>query len=121
MPGIYQQLVVWQRAMEVTVDLYRITASFPNIERYGLTAQMRRASVSVASNIAEGQGRRTRNDILHFLGQARGSLLEVETQMTIALKLGFLDQATFARLGESVDEIGRMLWGLMRSKTANRP
>jgi four helix bundle protein len=71
---------VWQKAKAMAVDVYRVSESFPKAEMYGLTSQVRRAAVSVASNIAEGQGRLTKGEFTHFLGQARGSLLELETQ-----------------------------------------
>ena len=86
----YRELLVWQKAKALAVQTYNATANFPKTETYGLTSQIRRASVSVASNIAEGQGRLTPGEFQHFLGQARGSLLEAETQLAIALDLGFL-------------------------------
>jgi four helix bundle protein len=78
---------VWQKARVFATEIYRITEPFPKNEIFGLTSQLRRAAVSVASNIAEGQGRLTRGEFCHFLGQARGSLLEVETQLSISLDL----------------------------------
>ena len=75
----YQDLIAWQKAKSFASEVYRVTEPFPKSETYGLTSQVRRAAVSVASNIAEGQGRLTRGEFGHFLGQARGSLLEVET------------------------------------------
>jgi four helix bundle protein len=86
----YRELLVWQKAKVFAVNIYRTTEQFPKNETYGLTSQIRRASVSVASNIAEGQGRLTAGEFLHFLGQARGSLLEVDTQLAIALDLDYL-------------------------------
>ncbi len=80
----YRELFVWQRARALAAQAYTITEQFPVAERYGLTSQIRRAAVSVASNIAEGQGRLTSGEFQHFLGQARGSLLEMETQLAIA-------------------------------------
>lgn len=77
----FRNLVVWQRAIEMTVQIYKLTSEFPNSERYGLVSQLRRASVSVASNIAEGYGRSSRGEYLLFLGHARGSNSEVETQL----------------------------------------
>jgi four helix bundle protein len=82
----YRELLVWQKAKSLAVHTYDATANFPTTEMYGLTSQIRRASVSVASNIAEGQGRLTPGDFRHFLGQARGSLLEAETQLAIGQK-----------------------------------
>jgi four helix bundle protein len=86
----YRELLVWQKAKALAVHTYAATADFPRCETYGITSQIRRASVSVASNIAEGQGRLTPGEFRHFLGQARGSLLEAETQLAIALDLGIL-------------------------------
>jgi four helix bundle protein len=80
---------VWQRAIQLTVAIYKLTASFPESERFGLTNQLRRASVSVASNIAEGYGRSTSGEYIQFLGDARGSNCEVQTQLVISAALGF--------------------------------
>jgi four helix bundle protein len=85
----FKDLVVWQRAVQLTVQVYKLTASFPASEQFGLTNQLRRASVSVASNIAEGYGRTTKGEYLQFLGHARGSKCEVETQLIISAALGF--------------------------------
>jgi four helix bundle protein len=93
----YRELLVWQKAKTLAVHTYQATANFPRAETYGLTSQIRRASVSVVSNIAEGQGRLTAGEFRHFLGQARGSLPEAETQMAIALDLGFVGQETYAK------------------------
>jgi four helix bundle protein len=86
----YRELFVWQKAKALAVRVYRETEHFPNREAYGLTSQMRRSAVSIASNIAEGQGRLTRGEFRHFLGIARGSLLELETQLAIAVDLEYL-------------------------------
>ena len=86
----YRELLVWQKAKALAVHIYQATEQFPRNETYGLTSQIRRAAVSVASNIAEGQGRLTLGEFLHFLGQARGSLLELDTQVAIALDLEYL-------------------------------
>jgi four helix bundle protein len=90
----YRELLVWQKAKALAVQTYKATTDFPRTETYGLTSQIRRASVSVVSNIAEGQGRLTPGEFQHFLGQARGSLLEAETQLAIALDLGFVGRET---------------------------
>ena len=94
----YRELLVWQKAKTLAVHTYKATANFPKSETYGLTSQIRRASVSVVSNIAEGQGRLTPGEFRHFLGQARGSLLEAETQLAIALDLGFLERSAYDAL-----------------------
>ena len=88
--GTYEDLKVWRRAMDLVLSIYRCTAAFPKREVYGLTSQMRRSAVSVPSNIAEGKGRHSRKELLQFLFHARGSLLELRTQVTIARELGFL-------------------------------
>jgi four helix bundle protein len=85
----YRDLKVWQRAIELSVALYRLTVGFPREETYGLSAQLRRAGVSIASNIAEGWGRASSGEYKHFLGMARGSNFEVQTQLVIARSLGF--------------------------------
>jgi four helix bundle protein len=86
----YRDLEVWQKAMELVTAIYQATRTFPAHEQYGLTNQLRRAAVSIPSNIAEGQGRRTTQEFLHRLAIARGSLAEVDTQIEIALRLGYL-------------------------------
>lgn len=111
----YQDLVVWQKARKFAGEVYRTTELFPKGEIYGLTSQLRRAAVSVASNIAEGQGRLTRGEFRHFLGQSRGSLLELETQLAIALDLQFLSVDEHRRLTELSSELSRLLNGLILS------
>jgi four helix bundle protein len=101
--------------VELVTHVYGLTKSFPDDERYGLTAQLRRAAVSVASNIAEGQGRFSRGEFKQFLGHARGSLLEIETQMTIATNLGYLDSRQSEVVFELSSEVGRILNGLISS------
>ena len=85
----YRDLLVWQRSIQMTIAIYRLTVSFPKEEQYGLTSQLRRAAVSVASNIAEGYGRGTRGEYKQFLGMARGSNYEVQTQLVITRELGY--------------------------------
>lgn len=111
----YRDLVVWQRAIDLSKEVYRLTGGMPESERYGLCAQLRRASVSIASNIAEGQGRATRGEFRHFLGVARGSLYEVDTQLVIALELGYTTNNEVAGTLALVEEVGKMLNALMRS------
>jgi four helix bundle protein len=86
----YRELIAWQKAIDVVAEVYRLTKNFPKDEMYGLTNQIRRAAVSVPSNIAEGQGRLSRGEFRHFLGQARGSVFELQTQITIAERLEYL-------------------------------
>ena len=98
----YQDLIVWQRAKAFASDVYLVTEGFPNIEIYGLTSPLRRAAFSVASNIAEGRGWLTRGEFCHPLGQARGSLLALETQLAIAVDLQLPAQAEFKELEEKI-------------------
>jgi four helix bundle protein len=94
----YRDLIAWQTAKKLAGDIYGVTKTFPPDERFGLVSQLRRASVSVASNIAEGQGRSTRGEFRQFLGHARGSLLEMATQPDIAHELRYLEDGSFKRL-----------------------
>jgi four helix bundle protein len=111
----YQDLEVWQRAMDLVIEAYRATQSFPMNERYGLTAQIRRAAVSVPSNIAEGRGRATAADFLRHLAIANGSIMEVETQLLIAARLGYLSTDASRVLLRRCSEVGRLLAGLVRA------
>ena len=111
----YKELLVWQRAMDLVTEVYRATATFPDHEKFGLAAQLNRAAVSVPSNIAEGQGRLTSGEFKQFLGHARGSLFEVETQVIIAENLGLIGKAKCRKLLELVADVGRLLNGLIRS------
>jgi len=109
----FKELFVWQRAVQLTTEIYRPSASFPSSEQYGLTSQLRRASVSIASNIAEGYGRPTKGEYLQFLGHARGSICELQTQLIIARALGFCPKrGVEAAEGLSAD-VSRMLNALM--------
>ena len=111
----YRELVVWQRSMDLVTATYRMTQGFPRDEIYGLTSQIRRSAVSVPSNIAEGQGRRTPAEFQQFLGQARGSLLELETQILIARNLNYLTEEQAGSLLSAAAEVGRTLNGLLSS------
>jgi len=114
--GSFKELIVWQRAMEMGLAVYRLTSNFPASEKFGLTAQLRRAAVSVASNIAEGYGRASRGEYLQFLGHARGSNAEIDTQLMFARELGFgmEAEAELARAEDLVREVGRLLTLVMR-------
>ena len=114
----YRELIVWQKAMDLVEAVYRMTHGFPKEELYCLTAQVRRAAISIPSNIAEGQGRRTTRDFLHFLSIARGSLKELETQALIAERLGYIDREHQSALIGSADEISRLISGLTKSLRA---
>ena len=111
----YRELIAWQKAMDLVVRIYQITESFPKTETFGLTNQMRRAAVSIPSNIAEGQGRSTTKDFMHFLYIARGSLQELETQVIIAQRLEFITEAVHSELTTNICEIARILSGLLKS------
>jgi four helix bundle protein len=104
----YRDLQVWQRAVELAVHIYRVTESFPRTEVYALTNQMRRAAVSIASNIAEGYGR-SEAELARYLTMARGSLAELETQAEIAKRIGYLSDKEHADLSEEISILGRQL------------
>lgn len=106
-------LIVWQRAVELSTEIYRLTASFPKSEQFGLINQMRRASVSIASNIAEGYGRSTRGEYLQFLGHARGSKCELQTQLVIARSLGFGKAVSYERTEQLCADVSRLLIAMM--------
>jgi four helix bundle protein len=110
----FMDLVVWQRAVELCAETYRLTASFPKSEQFGLVNQMRRASVSIASNIAEGYGRSTRGEYLQFLGHARGSKCELQTQLAISRVLGFTAGKSYDRTEQLCADVSRMLIALMK-------
>ena len=111
----YEDLEVWQRGIAMVREVYQATAEFPREEIYGLTSQIRRAAVSVPSNIAEGHGRQSRGEFRQFLGQARGSVSELETQIVIARDLGFMGPDQADAILDELRRIGRMLSGLIRS------
>ena len=111
----YRDLVVWQRAIQLCHAIYSVTASFPREERFGLTSQMRRAAVSIPSNIAEGQGRLSTSEFRQFLGIARGSLRELETQLLIAADLEYLSKEASERCLSTMEEVSRMLNALITS------
>ena len=115
----YRDLLVWQKAMSLVTEVYKATRLFPKEEVYALTSQIRRAAISIPSNIAEGQGRQSRKECLQFLAVARGSLLELETQILIAQNLGYLAPVQTKLISDATAELGKMLNGLMNS--LNRP
>ncbi len=111
----YRELVAWQKSMKFVAEAYRLTTKFPTHELYGLVSQLRRSAISIPSNIAEGQGRRSTGEFRHFLGIARGSLLEVETQILLAAELGYVEAAESESLLRKSAEVGRILNGLMNA------
>jgi four helix bundle protein len=110
----FRELRVWNKAMELAVRIYSVTAEFPKAETYGLTSQMRRAAVSIASNIAEGSVRGTRKDFKQFVGIARGSNCELQTQLLLAKELKFGVAAGIAKAEELTHEVGQMLAGFSK-------
>ena len=111
----YKDLIAWRKAMDLVTDIYHATRAFPREEMYGLTNQLRRAAVSVPSNIAEGQARFSRKEFHHFLSHARGSLVEIETQVMIARNLEYLSRQQGQLLLDQAAELGRVLNGLIAS------
>jgi len=110
----YRDLKAWQSAVALALNVYRVTKDFPREEVYGLSSQMRRSAVSAASNIAEGKGRFSQKELLQFLFRARGSLLELETQVEIASELCYLDESTMKGIMAKASESGRLLNGLIK-------
>ena len=111
----HRDLIVWQKAMDLVEAVYKATASFPKEETYALTSQIRRAVVSIPANIAEGQGRRLPKEYLCFLANARGSLLELDTHLEIAVRLKYLSRKHHSKLRDQLDEVAKILNGLMRA------
>jgi four helix bundle protein len=113
--GCYKDLKAWRKSVELVLDVYRVTQGFPKCELYGLTSQMRRAAVSIPSNIAEGKGRSTDREFALFLCHARGSLLELETQSWVAEQPGYLAENDAKRIEDLTVETGRILNGLIKA------
>jgi four helix bundle protein len=111
----FRELIVWKKSLDLAERIYRATERFPKSEIFGLALQMRRAAVSIPSNIAEGQSRNSRNEFRHFLGIARGSLAELETQIELSARLEMLKAEDTAIFMNLIEEIGKMLSGLKRS------
>jgi four helix bundle protein len=111
----YRDLIVWQRAIELTVCIYQLTRSFPKDEQYGLISQMRRASVSIASNIAEGRGRLNAGEFRQFLGLAQGSTYELQTQLVVASKLGLGSAESLDEAEALSNEVSKMLGSFIQS------
>jgi len=116
----FKDLIVWQRSIELTTDVYKLTSKFPESERFGLTNQMRRASVSIASNIAEGYGRSTKGEYLLFLGHARGSCSELQTQIIIAKNLAFGAAENLQCAETLCNDVGRLLGALIKAIRAKQ-
>ncbi|WP_353541800.1 four helix bundle protein [Deinococcus xinjiangensis] len=117
----FRQLLVWQKAHELTLEVYRVSRAFPAEEKFGLTGQLRRSAASVPTNLAEGSGRRSRAEYAHFVGVACGSALETEYHLLLASDLGYLTPDAYQPLDERVQEIKRMLAGLSHSLKSPNP
>jgi four helix bundle protein len=111
----YRDLIAWQKSMDLAETTYRLTQDFPAEERYRLTTQMRRAAVSIPSNIADGQGRGTDPEFHHRLSIAHGSVRELETQALVARRLGFLNESGLEALMNGASEVGKLITGLSKS------
>ena len=115
MSGTYEDLTAWQKAMELAVNVYHATRAFPKDELYGLTSQLRRAAVSIPSNIAEGKGRSSDKELLQFLSTARGSVYEVQTQILLAHRLGYLADEENTRLWGYAASVGQLVNTMIRA------
>jgi four helix bundle protein len=113
--GGFKDLLVWRKGIQLVKEIYKLTKPFPADERFGLVSQMRRAAVSIPSNIAEGQARKTTGEFIQFLSHAEGSLAELDTQIVLAVELGYSNNAQVASATELVSELKRMLNGLRRT------
>ncbi len=116
----YRDLVVWQKSIALAKVVYQVTAKFPGEEKFGLIAQMRRAAVSIPSNVAEGQARNTTGEFVQFISHAEGSAAELDTQLHLSVELGFVSADQAAPIFASIDEIRRMLNSLRRRLSGAR-
>ncbi len=112
----HKDLIVWQKSIDFVVEIYKATKCFPKEEVFGLTSQIRRAAISIPSNIAEGYGRHSDKELIHFLFISLGSASEIETQLLISHRLEFLSDIDYMRLNNSIIEIIKMLSALIKSK-----
>lgn len=113
----FERLEAWKKARELTKMIYQVTAKYPNEERFGLISQIRRASVSVASNLAEGSGRITNKDKAHYSAQAYSSLMEVLNQLIISFDLGYIDKPKYQEVRSMIDQAAALISGLRKSQT----
>ena len=111
----YQDLIVWQKSVLLVTDIYTITKTFPQDERFGITSQLNRAAVSIPTNIAEGWGRETSKNYLQFLRISRGSIMEVQTLLIITKNLNYISEEKFDILRNKTEEVGKILQGLIKS------
>jgi four helix bundle protein len=115
----HRDFIAWQKAMDLVVNVYILSKSFPPDELYALTKQVRRAVTSVPANIAEGQGRRLGREFHQFLANARGSLMELDTHLEVACRVGYIKNEELLKIQKDLNEVGRILNGLMRSISAS--
>jgi four helix bundle protein len=113
----HQKLEAWRKALDLVIEIYKHTEKFPREERFGLTSQLRRAAVSIPANIAEGAGRLSKKEFAHFLSNSQGSASELETELIIAHRLGYLDELSFSELTLKLERIGRLITGLTQHLT----
>ncbi|HEY6807051.1 MAG TPA: four helix bundle protein [Pyrinomonadaceae bacterium] len=111
----HERLDLWKKAIEFVIAIYKVTETFPKEEKFGLTSQLRRASVSIVTNIAEGAGRRTAKEFRQFLSHSQGSASEVDTELVISHRLKYLSSVDYDRLAKDLDHIGRMITGLSQT------
>jgi four helix bundle protein len=120
-PRGYRDLLVWQKSISLVKAIYKLTADFPPEEKFGLIAQMRRAAVSIPSNIAEGQARNTTGEFVLFISHSEGSLAELDTQLILAVELNFIAAEKIKPIANSIDELRRMLNSLRRVVNGQKP
>lgn len=111
----YKDLIVWQKAIELVTEIYSVSKTFPNEEKFGIVNQLNRAVVSIPANIAEGWGRESSKDYLQFLRISRGSLMEVETLILISKNLNYINEELFKLISNKIEEVGKILQGLIKS------
>lgn len=111
----FKDLIVWQRAMELVTEVYRLVKKLPNEERFALSDQIRRSAISIPSNIAEGQGRNSTKEFIHFLSIAKGSKAELETQLLLCVKVNYLTNLEIKTFTTLIQEVGKMLNALQKS------
>jgi len=114
----YRDLIAWQKAMELVASVYQVTASIPEVEKFGLTSQLRRAAVAVPSMLAEGHARGSTREFVRYIAMAMGSLAEIETQLLVCMRLDFADEVSVRRLLDQCGEQNRILRGLSKSLTS---
>ncbi len=111
----YRNLIVWQKSVALVTDIYTLTKSFPQEEKFGIVSQLNRASVSIPSNIAEGWGRKSSKNYLQFLRISRGSLMETETLLEISKNLNYINDSEFKVISDNIEEVSKILQGLIKS------